>query len=166
MNNMEERIWDYIDGTCTTEEQQAISSLISTDEVWKAKYNELLAFKSDLDAVSLDEPSMAFTYNVMEAIRTEAAAKPLRSAVNQRIIWALGAFFILTITAMLIYVIAGVNWHQVNDTRDILPQVKVPSVDLSFNSNLVRGALLFDLVLGLYILDAYLRKKLNGKQAQ
>ena len=32
MNTIEERLWNYIDGTCTEEERKAIDMLIAGDE--------------------------------------------------------------------------------------------------------------------------------------
>ena len=79
MNTIEEKLWNYIDGSCTPAEQEAIRLLIEQDEMYRLKYRELLALNSDLPAMEMDEPSMAFTYNVMEGIRKEQALKPLES---------------------------------------------------------------------------------------
>ena len=35
MNNIEEQLWNYIDGTSSPEEQKAISMLIEQDEVYR-----------------------------------------------------------------------------------------------------------------------------------
>jgi len=86
MNTMEEILWNYIDGNCTADEQKIITSLIDRDEAYRAKYRELLSLNKEFSAIELDEPPMAFTYNVMEAIRTEHAQKPLKAAINKRII--------------------------------------------------------------------------------
>jgi len=169
MNVIEEKLWNYIDGTCSPEEQQAISILIGTDAVYKQKYNELLQLNADFGKMELDEPSMAFTYNVMEAIRTENALKPLKSAVDKRIIWGIGGFFVLTITALLVFVLASLNWHQTGHVSTFeLPKVDfaMPNVGDLFNGNIMRGFILFDLVLALFVLDTFLRKKLNSKSIQ
>ncbi|MEO6522550.1 MAG: hypothetical protein ABIN91_12780 [Mucilaginibacter sp.] len=169
MNAIEEKLWNYIDGTCSPEEQQAISILIDTDEVYKQKYTELLQLNADFGAMELDEPSMAFTYNVMETIRTENALKPLKAKVDTRIIWGIGGFFVLTITALLVFVLASINWQQTGHASTFeLPKVdlNIPKVQDLFNGNIMRGFVLFDLVLALFVLDTFLRKKLNSKQTQ
>ena len=71
MNNMEEKLWEYIDGTCTDAERTIIESLIEKDQQWREAYLEILQFNSEMSATTLDEPSMPFTYNVMEAIRLQ-----------------------------------------------------------------------------------------------
>jgi len=170
MNAIEEKLWNYIDGSCTPEEERAISILIDTDAVYKQKYNELLQLNVDFGAMELDEPSMAFTYNVMEAIRTENALRPLKAKVDTRIIWGIGAFFIVTITVLLVFVLASINWQQSGHVSQSfsLPKVDIalPSVKDLFSANIIRGFVLFDLVLALFVLDTYLRKKLNSKHAQ
>ncbi|RKR80808.1 hypothetical protein BDD43_0943 [Mucilaginibacter gracilis] len=164
MNDIEEKLWNYIDGHCTAEEEQLISHLIDTNEMYKQMYTELLRLNTEFKAIDLDEPSMAFTYNVMEAIRTEAALKPLKSAVNKHIIWAIGAFFAVSICALLVLMLASINWQQTGHVAINLPQFKMPPIQQYMSNNIMRGFLLFDMVLGLYVLDTYLRKKLNSKQ--
>src|ERR1700712_5129123 len=102
MNNLEERLWNYIDGTCSAEEQRAIDILIAQDESVRSKYEELLALNSEFSKMEVDEPSMAFTYNVMEGIRAEIAQKPLKAGINKRIIRGISIFFVVSIVLMVI----------------------------------------------------------------
>src|SRR5271156_1008235 len=110
MNSIEEKIWNYIDGSCTPEEQKAIGLLIEQDEVYRRKYDELVQLNTEFAAIELDEPPMAFTYNVMETIRTEHAQQPLKAAINKRIIKGIGLFFIITISVILIFTLANIHW--------------------------------------------------------
>lgn len=166
MNDIEEKLWEYIDGNCSTDEHTAITLLIETNEVYKHRYSELLKLNSEFKAIELDEPSMAFTYKVMEAVRTETALKPLKSAINKRVIWGISSFFLLSITALLIFVLASINWQQTGHAANNLPQFTMPPVAQYFNINVLKGFVLFDVVLGLFVLDTYLRKKLNNKQTE
>lgn len=157
MNTIEGRLWNYIDGNCTLHEQQAIEQLIAHDEVYRKKYNELLQFNSDLAMTEIDEPPMAFVYNVMEAIRAENATKPLKAKIDGRIIWGIAAFFIITVTSLLVYTFSTVNWSAANNVQ--LP-VKVETEKLSeiFSGPVGKGFLFFDVVMGLFLLDYYLRR--------
>src|ERR1700761_3009434 len=110
MNTVEEKLWNYIDGSCTPEEQEAICRLIEQDEVYRRKYDELLALNQEFAAMELEEPPMAFTYNVMEAIRNEAALNPLKARVDKRIIRGIGLFFVLTLSVMLIIALGSIHW--------------------------------------------------------
>jgi hypothetical protein len=165
MNSIEEKLWNYIDGNCTPAEHKAIAILIEQDEVYRKKYNELLLLNSEFAAMELDEPSMAFSYNVMETIRTDYAKKPLKAAVDKRIILGIAAFFILALSAIIIYVFSSVNWSAGTGVQ--IPEqlnVQVPHVDTLFTSRVVKGFLFFDLVMGLFLLDHYLRRKTSAKQ--
>jgi anti-sigma factor RsiW len=164
MNNMEEQLWDYIDGRCTPDEQEAISALIAGDESIRLKYNQLLNISQELSTMELDEPPMAFTYNVMEAIRTEEAGKPLKAAINKRIITSIAAFFVLTILALLVYVIAGIHWTSVNISSQMAAVPKLPDASSFITRPVIMGFLFFDVVLGLFLFDTYLRGKKIPKQ--
>jgi hypothetical protein len=164
MNNIEAKLWDYIDGNCTPAEQETITLLIEHDEVYRKTYNELLQFNSGLAGLEMDEPSMAFTYNVMETIRTENASQPLKARVNKRIVMAIAGFFVITLAALLIYAFGTVNWST-GETIKVPGQfnVHVTQVNTFFTGRAMKAFLFFDLVTGLFLLDHYLRRKIVAK---
>ncbi len=154
--NTEEKLWDYIDGFCTEEERKAIDLLLKTDENYYHKYLELKAFQEQLSLLEIEEPAMNFTFKVMESVREEKILKPLKTAVDQRIIFGIAAFFIGFIVLLLGYIFVNINWAssaQVN-----IPAIKIPSVSINFSSVLLKGFLFFDLILGLFFADHYFRK--------
>jgi hypothetical protein len=158
MNSMEEKLWNYIDGSCTADEQKAIALLIERDEMYRLKYNELLQLNQEFASIELDEPPMAFTYNVMENIRAEHAQKPLKAAIDKRIIWGISAFFILTMAALILYALSLINWSGESNFK--MPgQLNVAQVKSYFSGPLVKGFLFFDVVMGLFLLDHLLRNK-------
>lgn len=159
MNTIEEKLWNYIDGSCTAEDQQAIALLIAQDEVYRNKYNELLQLNAEFAAMDLDEPPMAFTYNVMETIRAEHASQPLKAAIDKRIIRGIGFFFILTISIILIYALASINWSAGVASAHGTDKLVLPDIKHLLSGPIMNGFLFFDVVLGLYLLDGYLRKK-------
>jgi hypothetical protein len=163
MNSIEEKLWNYIDGTCPPAEQEAIATLIEQDEVYRKKYNELLQLNMEFAAMEVEEPSMAFTYNVMETIRTEHAKQPLKATIDKRIILGISAFFVLTLAALLIYALSTVNWSagsgfKMPDQLNVT-QLKVTHISSYFTGPVVKGFLFFDVVMGLFLLDSYLRRK-------
>src|SRR3569833_2314323 len=109
MNTIEEKLWNYIDGTCSNEDRKAIDILIAQDEVYRRKYEELLALNQEFSKMESDEPPMAFTYNVMEAIRAEHAQQPLKAGINKRIIKGIAGFLIVSIALLLILAISNVH---------------------------------------------------------
>ncbi|GAA4924269.1 hypothetical protein [Mucilaginibacter defluvii] len=166
MNSIEEKLWSYIDGTCTPAERDAIARLIEQDEVYRRKYNELLALNAEFSNIELDEPPMAFTFNVMEQIRAEQALKPLKATIDQRIIKGIAAFFIVTISAIILYALFSVNWSMSNIEWK-LPNFKMPQIQVSglLNSGVIKAFLFFDAVLCLYLADYLLRRKRTAKTA-
>ncbi|MCD8740636.1 hypothetical protein LT679_08500 [Mucilaginibacter roseus] len=167
MNSMDEKLWNYIDGTCTPQEHEAINRLIEQDEVYRHKYNELLALNAEFsNNIELDEPPMAFTFNVMEQIRAEQALKPLKATIDQRVIKGIAAFFILTISAIMLYVLFSVNWSAGGiDWK--MPEFKIPQIQISglLNSGVMKAFLFFDAILCLYLFDYFLRRKRTAKTA-
>jgi hypothetical protein len=162
MNNIEEQLWNYIDGTCTADERSAISKLIASDEAVRLKYNELLALNKEFAPMELDEPSMAFTYNVIEAIRTEQALVPLKAAINKRIIMGIALFLVITLTGFLVFAFTKMDFASlgsVNIGVKVPANFKMPEVSTHFSKPLVEGFMFFDVVLGLFLFDAYLRRK-------
>jgi hypothetical protein len=156
MKNIEEKLWDYIDGTCPPDEQKAISLLIETDKVYKDKYDELLQVNNDFAHMELDEPSMPFAYNVMEAIRTEQAQKPLKVSINTYIIKGIAAFFVLLIGGLFIALFATMDWSAGTETANSL---NLPDLNSLLNSSVLNIFLFLDTVIGLLFLDTYLRKR-------
>ncbi|RYE16360.1 MAG: hypothetical protein EOP42_34085, partial [Sphingobacteriaceae bacterium] len=102
--SIEEKLWNYIDGFCTEEEQETIRLLIETDENYQHKYLELKAFQENLTLLEMEEPAMNFTFNVMQNVQQEKILKPLKTTVDHRIIFSIAAFFIGCIVLLLGYV--------------------------------------------------------------
>jgi hypothetical protein len=159
---MEDRLWEYIDGACTAEEKQFIDQLIATNQEWRAKYNELLEVHALMrDHLELDEPSMRFTQNVMEEIGKYQIAPAAKSYINKRIIWGIGSFFLLTIFGLLVYIFAQINWSATSaGSNDSVP-FNLDKLDFSkiYNSTYGNIFMMVNVVLGLMLLDMYLGRK-------
>jgi anti-sigma factor RsiW len=166
MNSIEEILWNYIDGNCSADEQQAITELIAKDEAYRLKYQELMSFNKEFMAIEIDEPPMAFTYNVMEAIRTEHAQQPLKAAINNRIIMGIAAFFVLTIVALLGYALLHVSLTSASQTAAPVSNYKIPELKSFISKPVMQVFFFFDVVLGLFLFDTYLRRKKVQKEIQ
>jgi len=158
MNTAEEKLWNYIDGTCTPAEQEAISLLIEQDGAFKLKYQELLLLNKEFAAMELDEPPMAFTYNVMETIRNEYAATPLKAAIDKRIIRGIGLFFVITISAILIFALSQLKFGSVLSSANAV-KFTMPNLSPYLKGPIMQVFWFFDIVLALYLGDTYLRRK-------
>ena len=108
--NIEAKIWDYIDGNLTVDDKSFVENLVRTNQAWKEKYAELLQVHSLMqESFELDEPSMSFTRNVMEEITRLQITPASKKYLNQKIIWGVGGFFILTLIGFLIYAFSQAN---------------------------------------------------------
>src|SRR4030095_16262139 len=110
-NNIDDRLWEYIDGQSSIEEKSAIEKLVETNKQWKEKYGELLEIHQLMQSSSLEEPSLRFTKNVMEEIAKYQIAPATRTYIDKKIIWGIGIFFITLILGFLIYGFSQVNWQ-------------------------------------------------------
>src|SRR5688500_13618112 len=101
--NVEEQLWNYIDGTAAADQRLVIEKLIDADAQWKAKYHELLELNELLKASELESPSMRFSKNVMEEIAKMHIAPATKTYINKKVIWSIGFFFIALFIGFLIY---------------------------------------------------------------
>lgn len=157
MNTIEEQLWNYIDGNCTAEESNAIAARIATDEQVAQLYAELMEVNATLQTIELDEPSMSFTRNVMEQVKVELKPVALKTKVDQRIVYAIGAFFVAALVFIFGYAIANSN---------VSFEFTMPKVDLAFAHKLVSPTtlkifLFVDVILALIYIDSYVRKGKN-----
>jgi hypothetical protein len=164
MNNreqMDERLWNYIDGLGSTEERSAIKTLIETQGDWQAAHRELLEISQLVRNADLEVPSMRFAKNVMEEISKYHIAPATRSYINKKIIWGIGGFFIITILGFIIYALGQVQWSSAaTATPDVLSQY-TSKLDWSrfFTSAYTNVFILINVVLGLVLLDLYLQRR-------
>jgi anti-sigma factor RsiW len=150
---MEIRLWEYIDGTATEPQRSAVTQLIAEHAEWRALYEELLRTHLLLTETSLEEPSMRFGRNVMEAIAREQIAPAARHYINKRVIWSIAGLFLALIGGALVYGIAGADSSN-NDGGS----TSFSSMDFSkaFTNNWVNIFLMLNILLGLFLLDRFL----------
>lgn len=159
MSNMEEKLWEYIDGTCNEQDKATIAALIESDEKWRNAFNSMLEMESELSAVTLEEPPMAFSYNVMEAIRNEQAAKPLKTKINKYIIASITAVLLLTLGILSFLAFEGAMESIGNHSLDI----HIHQIDLSslIHSDAMKAFVYFDIMLLLFFADRLIRRRSN-----
>ena len=161
--NIEDRLWEYLDGAGSADDRLFIEQLIASNGEWKAKYQELLELQDLLShRLELDEPSMRFTQNIMEAISKHHIAPAAKSYINKRIVWGIAGFFICTIIGFLIAAFAQVHWTGGSTTDpSFINNINIDKVDVSgiFNKTYTTIFMMINVILGLVLLDMYLRRK-------
>ena len=160
LKNMEERLWEYIDGFSTPDEITEIRRLLETNPVWQKAYASMMDMHALFRETSLEEPSMRFSKNVMDEIAKHKIAPATKSYVNKKIIYSIGGFFMLLIGGMLAYLFTQIDYAQPG-TISIQENLPAMNFDLSayINSTTLNIFLMVDVVLGLMLLDKYLNKK-------
>ena len=166
---IENRLWNYIDGLSDPAEKSVIDQLITANIEWRRKYHELLEVHQLMSNAPLDAPSMRFTKNVMEEIAKYQVAPATKNYINKRVIWGIGIFFLVMITGFLIYGFSQVNWNTTGSgSSEILNQYdKLPKINWSklMTNTYTNIFMMINVVLGLILLDMYLQRKkeLRGK---
>lgn len=163
MNIMEQRIWDYLDGTCTEQDRILTGFLIETNPAYRSLYEECKSFDMDISSLELDEPSMGFDRNVMDRIQMEPVPGSIKSLIDNRIIYGITAFFLLTISVLLGILFYQMDWSQ--PVNFDLPEFQMKVIDTSeyTNSTLINIFLFADIIIAMYLFDGFLRKRLNSK---
>ena len=165
--NIEQKLWSYIDGLSSNEEKSAIEKLLESNLEWKKKYHELLEVHQLMKDADLEQPSLRFTKNVMEEIAKLHIAPATKNYINKKIIWGIAAFFLTVIAGFLIYGFGQIDWSASNSTTD--KYIDFSKVDLSkfFNNNFVNAFMMVNVLLGLVLLDRFLanRRKKFHKEA-
>jgi len=166
--NIEQQLWEYIDGISSNEERSAIEKLLQSNLEWKNKYHELLEVHQLMNTAELEQPSLRFTKNVMEKIAQYHIAPATKNYINKKIIWGIAGFFFTLIAIFLIYGLSQVEWTSATDSRLSIDLSRLSEVDYSkiFNNNFVNGFMMVNVLLGLVLLDRVLANKRKKFQEQ
>lgn len=155
---MEERLWNFIDGTASADEKTVIGQLLQSDAAWKARYHELLRVNELLHSSELDAPSLRFTKNVMEQIARLHIAPASKSYINKKIIWGIGFFFITMLIGFIVY---GISQTGLSNGEESTLSKNLNKVDFSkfFNNTWMNILMMVNIVIGLFLFDNYLTSK-------
>lgn len=163
---LEEQLWSYIDGSTTAAEKIFVEQMLATHATWKAKYKEQLVLHNILiNETELEQPSLRFTKNVMDGIAGMKPKQATNTYINKYIIRSIASFFIITISALLIYSFSHINWASSSGNTISLPfdtkNIQLPKYNFSklFTSNTLTVILMITIILGLMLLNEFLRRK-------
>jgi hypothetical protein len=156
---IEERLWNYIDGTAAADEKTVIEKHLETDAAWKAKYHELLEVLQLVQSSELEAPSLRFSKNVMEEIAKLHIAPATKTYINKKIIWGLGFFFIALIVGFLIYGFGQMNFNTGGQESTLAKNLNKIDFSKFFSNTWVNAFMMINVVIGLVLLDNYLSNK-------
>ena len=160
--NIEDRLWDYIDGSSGEEEKSVVEQLIATREEWRTQYQALLELHRLVHgSLELEEPSMRFSQNVMEEIARYHIAPATKTYINKKIIYRIGFVFLFLFAAVFVFSLSQVNWTSPGSTGNFINKYMSTKIDWSrfFNSTWMTVFMLVNVILGLMLLDTWLGRK-------
>jgi hypothetical protein len=170
-HNIEESLWDYIDGLSSPEDKSTIQQLIASNKEWQTKYRDLLEAHQLLKAPELDAPSMRFTKNVMDEIARHHVAPATSSYINKNIIRGIGAFFGLMVVGFVIYMFKQTHLSPYHSTiptdipvlsqygKDLGNNIDRLNLTRIFNNAYINIFILINMILGFMLLDMYLHRR-------
>jgi len=162
---MEKRIWEYIDGHISPDEREKISRHLAEDLEWQIKYKELKSIHALLQQEELEMPSMRFTKNVMEKIAQFQVAPATKNYINKNVIRGITAFFLIMIGGLFIYFIGQLHWVD-NPTGSLLPAYYQDANKLNWgkllNNTYVNIFIGINVILGLILIDKFMQGKKNA----
>jgi hypothetical protein len=158
--SIEERLWEYIDGTCSAQEKSTIDKFLQENEQWKLVFEELMDIQQMLASSELEQPSLRFAKNVVEKIPSFNISPIPKKYINKKIIWAIGAIFITLITGFLIYGFAQIDWTSTTKTNFPIDFSKI-NFSKYFNNTYASIFMMINVVLGLMLLDRFVASKKN-----
>ncbi len=162
-NNIDETIWNYIDGSLKAEEKSFVENMIETNNEWRNKHRELLeVHQLMIEGIELEQPSMRFTQNVMEEISRQFIVPAAKKYLNKNIIRGIGLFFLISIVGMLIYTFGQVDWSQPSGVDMSQLSIKKSEYNFFLNNSYLNVFIMVNILLGLMMLDMYLTRKKNA----
>jgi len=163
---MDKLIWDFIDGRCSPEEKELVSQRLVRDQLWENRYSQLLSIDEMLKKDELEMPSLRFTKNVMEEIAKYQVAPATKSYINKNVIRVFAAFFLVMIVGLFIYFIGQIHWTN-HSSNNLIPEYSSDANKLNWskllNNSYVNIFIGINIILGLILVDKYLREKKNSK---
>jgi hypothetical protein len=165
--DMELRLWDFIDGRSTEEEQNEISQLLIHNRYWQSKYNELMIFHRLLEQDKPDMPSMRFTKNVLEEINQYHVSPATNTYINKRVIRGITTFFLTMLGGLLIYLFGQIHWvSNDGDTYHSGHKFELNQIDWSkiLNGSSLNIFIGINIILGLILIDRYFEGRKKSSQ--
>jgi hypothetical protein len=168
--DIEHRIWEFIDGHCSPSEKAAIVQNLTDNPIWKSKYDELQSIHDMLQKEELDMPSLRFTKNVMEEISRYQVAPATKNYINKNVIRGISSFFLVMIMGLIIYFVGQIHWNG-NSTGKLMPAFSLEADKLNWNKMLnntyVNIFIGINIILGLILLDKYMQgRKKDGRSGE
>ena len=159
---IESKIWEYIDNTCSLDERKQIQQNIESENEWKEIFENVYKIHNELQKLTPEEPSLRFTQNVMDEVIQLKPYSIYSFYMNKYFLRGISLFFIIAISTLLIYSLTLVQWKLDSSSTS---KFTIPTIDwgnyftFNINTSFIKLFFAVDIILGLFFLDNWLRKK-------
>lgn len=159
---IESKIWEYIDNTCSLDERKQIQQNIESENEWKEIFENISKIHNELQKLTPEEPSLRFTQNVMDEVIQLKPYSIYSFYMNKYFLRGISLFFIIAISTLLIYSLTLVQWKLDSSSTS---KFTIPNIDwgnyftFNINTSFIKLFFAVDIILGLFFLDNWLRKK-------
>ena len=121
----------------------------------------MLLHQQTLDVTTIEQPSMRFTKNVMEAIENTSITPATRKYINLRLVKGIAAFFILTIISLLGYTVSQLDFSTVS----IMPVKNMFSNIPEGATDLIKNIMIpVNIIAAIILADEMRSKKIRMKE--
>ncbi|MDR3680917.1 MAG: hypothetical protein P4L41_13210 [Flavipsychrobacter sp.] len=160
IEDLELHLWDYIDGRCNAAEQERIAQLLMTNELWRSKYAEFMAFNTSMhDNMAIDQPSMRFAKNIMDSVTSTTIAPAAKNYINFKIIKGIAAFFFIAIAGLCIVAFSGSSMHSTYTGYTNNKSSMNLNLSLLASPAIMNLMIIIGILLGLLLTDNLLRSR-------
>lgn len=157
-------LWAYIDGHCLPAEKELVEARLLNDPLWKADYEQLLAFHRELpETILLSAPSLRFTKSVMEEIGRHSMAPAAATYINKKVIYGIAGFVLGLLLVLTGYMMANTDWSSAQWTA---PDWKIdewspaiPSFKWLSSPHWATGFFIMNAFLALFLFDRLLAQR-------
>jgi len=163
-NEMENALWDYVDGTSLGSQSEEIARLVSTNPGVETRLKEIKALKASFGKMPLEEPAVDFTLKVLDAWQKESGI-PMLEPVKSKgwIIKGIVIFFtmslLLSISFLVFYGTKGTSaGHSFNPYGNQFLMWLQQIMRFTTSKVFGRGVLIAEILVILGVADTLLRK--------
>lgn len=156
-NDMNSKLFDYLDGTMSAEEKRMFEQTLSSSPTLQKQVDEQRLLEGSLRILKLEEPSQAFAQNVMSKINQSSQSSSL--SIRNGIFLLVGVMVVSLIATLLVQagIFDGTSSLKAPSNVGILSEYikqPLPSFSIPISGKLiVNGIILLNLAIGFVILD-------------
>lgn len=162
MKDVQDLIWDYLDGRCPEADAARVEAALSNDPDFKQVFLMSRRLHEQLQGMETDAPSLRFTQNLMDSLPVKKVGRSVRytTLLSSRWIWAysIGLSVLAFISLWILPAATTSNVGQMGWLASGLDRLTTLSASLPYSVSLLIAAIVLSLAVWLP-LDRWLKRK-------